>query len=360
MSDRLFVATRKGLFEFRRDGLGGWAIAATSFLGSPVSMILPDARDGALYAALDLGHFGVKLHRSEDGGGSWAELNAPSYAGVGEDMAEPPSLGLLWSLETGGPDEPGALWAGTIPGGLFRSEDRGASWSLIRSLWDQPLRSKWFGGGYDKPGIHSILVDPRDSRRVAIAVSCGGVWETRDGGATWQIGGRGLRNAYMPPDQAQDPATQDPHRMVRCKGAPDNFWIQHHNGIFRADHGIEEWEELAPEHSRFGFAVAAHPERPGSAWFVPAVKDEYRYPADGRLIVTRTTDGGKSFETLTEGLPATPAYDLIYRHGLEVDESGERLAMGSTTGGLWTSDDAGDRWSEVPVRLPPIYAVRFA
>jgi photosystem II stability/assembly factor-like uncharacterized protein len=359
MSDRLFAATRKGLFEFRRMGPTHWEITRTFFLGSPVSMLLADGRDGALYAALDLGHFGVKLHRSEDGGSTWSEVAAPSYAGVDSDVAEPPSLKLLWMLETGGPDEPGILWAGTIPGGLFRSEDRGESWSLNRPLWDDPLRSQWFGGGYDKPGIHSILVDPRDSRRVTIAISCGGVWETRDGGASWRIGGQGIRADYMPPDQAENQATQDPHRMVRCRAAPDSLWIQHHNGIFRTDTGIEGWAQLQPPHSRFGFAVAVHPERPDTAWFAPAVKDEFRYPAEGRFVVTRTTDGGETFETLSEGLPQVPSYDLVYRHGLEVDDSGERLAMGSTTGGLWFSEDGGDRWSEAPARLPPIYAVRF-
>jgi hypothetical protein len=359
MSDRLFAATRKGLFEFRRDGSGRWDVARTSFLGSPVSMLLPDPRDGAIYAALDLGHFGVKLHRSEDGGASWAEIGVPSYAGIDADAAEPPTLKLIWTLETGGPDEPGVLWAGTIPGGLFRSEDRGASWSLVRALWDDPVRSQWFGGGYDRPGIHSVLVDPRDSRRIAIAVSCGGVWETDDAGASWRIGGHGIRADYMPPEQAENPATQDPHRMVRCAAAPDSLWVQHHNGIFRSVAGIGEWTQLDPPHSRFGFAVAVHPERPGTAWFVPAVKDEYRYPADGRFVVMRTEDGGASFDTLSDGLPQVPAFDLVYRHGLEVDESGERLAMGSTTGGLWFSENGGNRWIEAPARLPPIYAVRF-
>jgi hypothetical protein len=356
MSDRLFAATRKGLFEFRRNGRDRWSVARTSFLGSPVSMVLPDPRDGALYAALDLGHFGVKLHRSEDGGASWTEVAAPSYAGVDTDAAEPPALKLVWTLETGGADEPGTLWAGTIPGGLFRSRDRGGSWSLVRSLWDDPRRAQWFGGGYDKPGIHSVLVDPRDSRRIAVAVSCGGVWETRDGGGTWSLGGRGLRAAYMPPEQAGTPEPQDPHRMVRCAAAPDSFWIQHHNGVFRADGGIGEWTELSQS---FGFAAAVHPQRPGTAWFAPAVKDEFRYPADGRVAVLRTTDGGQSFDTLSEGLPQSHAYDLVYRHGLEVDPTGERLAMGSTTGGLWTSEDAGDRWTDVGARLPPVYAVRF-
>ena len=358
MSERLLVATRKGLFEFRADG-EGWTRTRVSFLGSPVSMAMHDPRDGALYAALDLGHFGVKLHRSDDGGESWAEIGCPSYEGVGEGEGAP-SLSLVWALEPGGPDQPGHLWAGTIPGGLFESADRGASWSLVRGLWDDPLREKWFGGGYDKPGIHSICVDPRDSRKVAVAISTGGVWETQDGGATWRIGGAGLRAEYMPPDQAYTPVHQDVHRMVRCRAAPDSLWIQHHNGVFKSTTGIDQWAELKPQPSGFGFAVAVHPERPGTAWFAPAVKDEKRYPVDGRMVVTRTRDGGETFEVLSQGLPQADAYDLIYRHGLEVDETGERLVMGSTTGNLWSSEDGGERWRHISAHLPPIYAVRFA
>jgi hypothetical protein len=358
MSDRLLAATRKGLFEVRRAGAGRWTVERSWFMGSPVSMALRDPRDGRLYAALDLGHFGVKLHRSDDDGTSWREVAAPSYAGVDADAADPPSLKLIWALETGGAD--GVLWAGTAPGGLFRSEDRGESWTLVRGLWDHPLRKQWFGGGYDHPGIHSVSLDPRDPSRIAVAVSTGGVWESEDGGETWAIQGQGLRAAYVPPEQAYEPVNQDVHRMVRCAADPDRLWIQHHNGVFRSTEGAGRWRELEPSTGGFGFAVAVHPGRGDTAWFVPAVKDEFRFPADGRLVVARTRDGGESFEALTEGLPQTHAYDLVYRHGLEVDETGERLAMGSTTGGLWLSEDEGDAWTPAEARLPPVYAVRWA
>jgi photosystem II stability/assembly factor-like uncharacterized protein len=359
MSDRLFAATRKGLFELRRTARGDWRVAATAFMGSPVSMVLHDPRDGALYAGLDLGHFGAKLHRSRDGGASWSEIASPSYAGVDAEAADPPSLKLIWALEPGGPDEPGTLWAGTIPGGLFRSDDSGDSWTLVRSLWDDPRRKQWFGGGFDSPGIHSIAVDPRDSRRLVIAASCGGVWESADGGESWRLGGEGLHADYLPPEESDAPETQDAHRLVRCPAAPDQFWIQHHNGVFRSTGGIDGWTEIKPTHSSFGFAVAVHPDRPEVAWFAPAMKDEFRYPADGRVVVARTRDGGASFDLLTEGLPQEHAYDLIYRHGLDIDLGGERLAMGSTTGGLWFSEDAGDSWACARARLPPVYAVRF-
>jgi photosystem II stability/assembly factor-like uncharacterized protein len=90
------------------------------------------------------------------------------------------------------------------------------------------------------------------------------------------------------------------------------------------------------------------------------MKDEVRMPRDGALCVRRTRDGGETWETLRRGLPACDAFDLVYRHGLAVADTGTRLAMGSTTGGLWASDDAGEAWALVNAHLPPIYAVRFA
>jgi photosystem II stability/assembly factor-like uncharacterized protein len=78
-----------------------------------------------------------------------------------------------------------------------------------------------------------------------------------------------------------------------------------------------------------------------------------------KLIVSRTRDGGKSFDAISAGLPS-PSYDLIYRHALAIDAEGKRLAMGSTTGNLWVSEDGGESWSLVSAFLPPIYQVSFA
>src|SRR5215469_12042553 len=103
MADRLFASTRKGLFEFRRHGKQ-WALANISFLGSPVTGLLRHPADGALYAALDLGHFGVKLHESLNGGQSWSEITTPTYAGIDTEKNDAPSLKLLWILEAGGLD----------------------------------------------------------------------------------------------------------------------------------------------------------------------------------------------------------------------------------------------------------------
>jgi hypothetical protein len=366
MTRKLLVGTRKGLFVLGRQA-GEWRIERAELLGDPVTMVLAEA-DGTLHAAQDMGHFGVKMKRSRDGGVTWEERPVPAYPPKPDDVIDvdpmrntpiPWNVMKVWALE--GSPRSGELWCGTIPGGLFHSRDGGDSWRLVESLWKHPDRKFWVGGGADYPGIHSVLVDPRDPNVVRIGVSCGGLWMTRDGGTTWDCYGQGMRADYAPPDQAYERRGQDAHRLAQCRTAPDHLWIQHHNGIFKSTDGgltCTEIENAKP--SVFGFPVAVHPEEPTTAWFVPGVKDQWRYPVDGALAVSRTRDGGESFEVLRHGLPQQHAYDLVYRHGLDIDADGATLAFGSTTGNLFVSEDQGERWQNVSHYLPPIYCVRFA
>jgi len=366
MSNRLLVGTRKGLFRFDRDERGRWRVARTWFVGDAISIVLSEPGGLRIHAAQGLGHFGVKMQRTVDGGETWSEQAAPAYPPKPDGLEDkepyrgtdiPWSTQLIWALAAGGPGE---LWCGTIPGGLFRSVDGGDSWALVSALWDDPRRQQWMGGGFDFPGVHSICVDPGDPAHVTIAVSCGGVWTTRDRGESWTLIGAGQRNDYMPPERARDPLVQDPHRVIHCPVRPERMWMQHHNGLFVSDDAGENWRELdASAFTRFGFAVAVHPTDPDTAWFVPAAKDEQRVAVDARVVVTRTRDGGESFELLTAGLPQEHAYDLVYRHALDIDDTGERLAFGSTTGSLWISEDGGDHWQTLSTHLPPVSSVGF-
>ncbi len=358
MASTLLVASRKGLFSFKKNG-NDWRAGPPAFLASPVTAVLKDRRDGTIYAALNHGHFGCKFHRSDDDGATWSEFAAPAYPASDDDQAA--TLDLIWTLVPGGSDQPGLIWAGTLPGGLFRSDNRGETWTLITSLWDRPERAKWFGGGYDHPGIHSICVDPRDSRKLTLGVSCGGVWKSDDTGATWRQAGQGLRNDYLPPDLAYDPVSQDPHYIAACANHSDRIWCQHHNGIFVSRDAGETFDEIRDvKPSVFGFGVAVHPDDPDTAWFAPAQKDQCRLPVDGKMVVTRTRDGGKTFESLDKGLPQGASYDLIYRHALTVNADGTQLAMGSTTGNLWLSQTGGENWQQLDGHLPPIAQVAFA
>ncbi|TAL01589.1 MAG: exo-alpha-sialidase [Rhodospirillaceae bacterium] len=372
--DLLYVSTRKGLMMYERNG-AGWKLGDIAFRGQPVTMALPSKDGRTVFAALNLGHFGVKLHRTDDAGKTWTELQPPRFPKqppspkFPPDPNDPPptpssepkgpSVSAIWAMAWGGPA--GHVWAGTTPGGLFHTTDNGVTWRLVESLWDNPERLRWMGGGTVEPALHSISVDPRDHNRVAVAVSCGGVWRTSDSGKTWTIGSNGMINDYMPPNLQGDPVTQDPHLVVQSPSSPEVFWCQHHNGIFHCADDLKTWKRIvgAPV-SSFGFAVAVHPRDGNTAWFVPADKDQTRMPVDGKIVVNRTRDGGKTFDVLRKGLPQENAYDLVWRHGLAVNRDGTLLAMGSSTGGLWVSDNEGDAWTNLSAHLPPIHAVCFA
>jgi hypothetical protein len=365
-ADTLLVATRKGLFTFRREGRG-WQPGGPDFLGRNVSMILSDFRDGAAYAAIEARRAGPKLHRRAPGASGWEEVAVPSFPpgpeGAEPHSSQPPTPGTvlrIWSLEAGPRNRPGELWCGTVPGGLFQSHDSGRKWELIGSLWNQPSRKEWMGGSEAYPGIGCISLDPRDGRRIVACVSIGGAWFTEDRGATWTCRGKGLRADYVPPERAHDPVMQNFHGIARCAARPEVLWGQHQCGSYRSIDGGVSWSEVQVRPSSFGFAVAAHPKDPDTAWFIPLASDKLRVPVNGRLVVSRTRDGGQSFEELSTGLPQAHAYDVVYRHALAVDRTGNRLAFGTTTGGLYVSTSGGDKWSEVTHHLPPVHAVRFA
>jgi photosystem II stability/assembly factor-like uncharacterized protein len=357
-SDRLILGTNKGLLIFEENG-SGWRMTCEAHRAIPVSYAMTDPRTDTLWALLDHGHWGTKLQRSRDKGASWEEVPAPKFPeGAERAPGVPATVSYLWYMKPGGNDQPERLYIGTEPGALFQSDDGGDSFHLVESLWNHPSRpDNWFGGGRDLPGICSICIDPRDSNHVFIGVSVGGVFETRDGGQTWEGRNKGLVACYLPNPSAE--YGHDPHFMLMSPSNPDILWQQNHCGIFRSADGGQTWKDISKPGTPayFGFAIAVDAHDADTAWVVPAIDAEYRMAVDRALCVCRTEDGGETWTELRNGLPQTDAYDLVYRHALDI--SGERLAFASTTGNLYLSNDRGDSWECLYHNLPPVFSVRF-
>jgi hypothetical protein len=355
----LWLGTRKGLLRLEHSK-EGYRLARLSLEGVPVTYAACDPRSESIWACLDHGHWGQKLSRSSNGGEDWEDVVAPKYPeGTQRPNGDAATLRYLWSFQHGGDDQPGRLYFGTEPGGLFRSDDDGASFELVRGLWDHPSHTEkfWFGGGRDTPGIHSILVDPRDSRRLTIAISCAGVFRSDDDGETWEGRNKGMTADFLP-----DPNSsygQDPHLIVRSKADPDVLWQQNHCGIFRSVDDAAEWTNVSETGgpADFGFAIATHDTDARTAWVVPLLSDEKRNAIDGALAVCRTNDGGESWQRLSKGLPQEAAFDVTYRHCL--DTTGDLLAFGTTTGNVFISEDSGESWHCAGSHFPPVYSVRF-
>jgi photosystem II stability/assembly factor-like uncharacterized protein len=365
---QIAIGTRKGLLTYQESN-GQWNIASESHLGARVSYAIRDTRSGLLFACLDHGHWGAKLQRSRDDGKTWEEIPAPKYPEGAELKDDKPAvLRYQWCLEPGAATQPGRLYMGTEPGGLFVSDNDGDSFELVESLWNHDSRKElWVGGGLDEPGIHSILVDPRDPQRISVGVSVAGVFLTTDGGQTWHPRNTGLKADFMPNPDVE--IGHDPHLVVQCADHPDVLWQQNHCGIFRSTDGAETWTRVSEPGAsteddasafgtaHFGFAIAVDPHDGETAWVIPAVSDEVRVAIDRKLCVCRTTDGGRSWVAFHEGLPQSDCYDFAFRHSLDL--SGDRLVFGTACGSLYLSNDRGETWRVLANHLPPIYSVRF-
>ena len=359
MKSTLLLGTRKGFISYQYKN-GKWKAENLSFEGVPVSIAYVDGRTGTWWAALDHGHWGVKLHRSNDRGNSWEEVTAPAYP-EGSEIKDgiPATTRYIWAMASGGKKFPSRIWLGTDPGGLFVSEDAGNNFQLVKSLWDHPTRKGgWFGGGRDQPGIHSIVVDPRNENRIHIGISCAGVFETIDAGKTWHIRNKGMHADFLPDPNAE--TGYDPHILVAAPSNPDILWQQNHCGIFRSTDAAMNWQDIGQTDgpAKFGFAIAVAEDDPDQAWVAPANSDTTRTAIKGALCICRTDDGGKSWKTLTKGLPQENCYDIVYRHALTL--SGDALAFGTTTGNLFLSQDKGESWQVINNYLPMVYSLQFA
>ncbi|MCC6215603.1 MAG: hypothetical protein IT376_12125 [Polyangiaceae bacterium] len=391
MSGRIWVGTRKGTFVVEKAG-GAWRPRLVGHAGTGVNYVARDPFTGRVWALLGHGHWGAKLSISEDGGATWRDApsqvkypegaryiaqdmyeDAASEFGVGWRIStKPATLQKLWMIAFG---PSGAVYVGTIPGGLFVSRDGGDTFELNRPLWSHESRggdlfgdgevtteTKWFGtpaseGGDFAPGIHSIAVHPRDPARLLVAVSTAGVIETTDGGETWRSRNRGMTMEHTPEPEAE--WGHDTHYIDVCAAQPERVWQQNHVGVFHSSDGAQSWKKVsAPAQGvHFGFPVAADETDGRRAWLLPGKSDQQRMTLDGALFVARTEDGGESWTQLRRGLPQENAYDVVYRHALA--SRGGTVAFGSTTGNLYLSEDRGDSWGAVAHHLPPIYSVRM-
>ena len=73
-------------------------------------------------------------------------------------------------MQAGHASEPGVVYAGTQPAGLFRSEDWGQSWQPVDGINRHENRKFWAGTGGGDSCIHSIHVHPDDPKRIFLCV----------------------------------------------------------------------------------------------------------------------------------------------------------------------------------------------
>ncbi|PYC66558.1 glycosyl hydrolase [Micromonospora arborensis] len=359
MATLLAIGTAKGLFlATSGDDRRTWEITGPHFPMTGVYAVAVDTRRSTprLLAGMTSSHFGPSVATSDDLGASWDE---PDQAPVAFPADTGVSLGRVWQLMPAGPDQPDVVWAGTEPSALFKSTDGGRSFELVRSLWDHPHRPQW-EAGFGGQAIHTVLPHPRDPARLLVAMSTGGVYRSEDAGASWAPGNTGIRAYFMPNEWPE--FGQCVHKVARDAGNPERLYAQNHHGVYRSDDDGRTWSSIADGlPSDFGFPMVAHPRRGGMVWTFPLVADSERFPADHRCRVFRSADAGGKWEPLSVGLPEGPFYPAVLRDAMCADEATPGgVYFGTRSGSVYASRDEGDSWSLVAAHLPDVLCVRAA
>ena len=363
----LLVATRKGAFFLDSRPGGDWAVRGPVMLGAEINHIVLDPRDGrTLLMAAHPGHLGPTVYRSSDNGQTWTEASRPPAFPKAEDGKGETVRKTFW-LTPGHASEPGVWYAGISPPALFRSEDGGDTWEGVKGFNEHPNRREWAGIGeeFEIPGgnlLHSIQIDPRDPRHMYVGISVGGVFETRDQGATWEPINKGIVSYFLPDPEAE--FGHDPHCLRIHPMNPDLLYTQTHTGIFRMDREEACWQHIGAampqEVGDIGFPIVLHPRDPNTAWVFPMDGTEIwpRTSPGGRPAAYRTSDGGRTWTRQDGGFPREHGYFTVKRQAMTCD-GGDPLGLylGTTGGQIWGSLDEGHNWVKLADALPEILAV---
>ena len=356
MTDLLAIGTRKGLFLARsEDDRRTWTVGEPHLLAQEVAAVSIDTRrrQPRVLAGIQYGHWGPSVMRSDDLGGSWQETESGAIR-FPEDTGA--ALARVWQLRPDTAGRPDVVWAGCEPHSLWRSTDGGCSFTLVRELWDHPHRPTWepgAGGG----AVHTVLPDPVTDR-VTVAMSTGGVYVSEDGATGWEPRNRGISAVFLPEPPEYG---QCVHKVAVDAGDPARMYAQNHFGVFRTDDGGGSWTSIAEGlPADFGFPIAASPTTPGTAWVVPLVADMQRVPPDGRLRVHRTRDAGATWTELGKGLP-DDSWTAVLRDAFCADDGDPTgLYLGTRDGCVYASADEGDTFTLVAEHLPDVLSVRAA
>jgi len=366
---RVLVGTRKGAFILESDGKRQkWDVSGPHFAGWELYHVKGSPADpNRLYASQCSGWFGQLIQRSDDGGKTWEPVdNKFVYDGVPgthkwyDGTPHPWEFKRVWHLEPSLTD-PDTVYAGVEDAALFRTMDGGKSWQELPGMRGHGTGSGWQPGAGGL-GLHTIILDPKDPKRIFIAISAAGAFRSEDAGATWKAINRGLRSEYIPDPDAD--VGHCVHHMAMHPSRPGVLFMQKHWDVLRSDNAGDLWKEVngnLPDDAGkrgFGFVIDVHAHEPETIYVVPIKSDSQHFPHEGKLRVFRSRTGGNDWEPLTKGLPQSDCYVNVLRDAMAVDSLDSCGVYFGTTGGqVYASADAGDSWNPIVRDLPAVLSV---
>jgi len=384
---RVLVGTRKGAFILTADGKRqDWEVSGPHFAGWELYHVKGSPVDpNRIYASQTSGWFGQIIQRSDDGGKTWFQPGTPpgeTAAPGGMPKSESNKFAYDTSAETGKPltthqwydgtqrnwefkrvwhvepslTDADTVYAGVEDAALFRSTDGGKNWKELPGLRGHGTGPKWQPGAGGMC-LHTVILDPSDSKRIYIAISAAGAFRTDDGGETWKPINRGLYSQYIPEPTAE--IGHCVHHVAMNPKRPGVLFMQKHWDVLRSDNAGDQWHEVSGNlPTDFGFVIDVHAHEPETVYVVPIKSDGEHFPLEGKLRVYRSRTGGNEWEPLTKGLPQRDCYVNVLRDAMSVDSLDKCGVYFGTTGGqVYCSPDAGDTWAPIVRDLPAVLSV---
>jgi photosystem II stability/assembly factor-like uncharacterized protein len=302
----MYVATGDAVVVLAEAG-GQWSARAT--LEGSGAQCLAVGAGGTVYAGSRLGG----VWRSDDRGATWRS------AGLVDRAIHAVAVGPA-----------GEVFAGCEPSALFRSDDGRDDWVELGALRGVPSASSWsYPPRPWTSHVRWIAPDPHDAARLLVGIEAGAVLLTEDGGWTWEDHRPG--------------ADRDPHALAWHPAAPGRAYQAGGGGAAWSRDGGRTWRRAdagRDRHYTWGLALdPADPER----WWVSAASGPWRAHGgrDTRARIYRWDEG--AWSAVTRDLDAFP-YALLYAAGV--------LYAGLGDGTLLRSPDGGETWAELEVDGP--------
>ncbi len=375
---RVLVGTAKGAFILSSDGnREAWNVEGPLFAGWTIYHMKGSKLDpNRIYASQCSDWFGQIIQRSNDGGKTWEQPGGepmPEFTGqpagasnkfvyegsVGTHMwydgtPHPWEFKRIWHLEPS-LTELDVVYAGAEDAALFRSHDGAATWQELPGLRAQ-RGSEWQPGAGGL-GLHTILLDPTNPKRIYVAISAAGAFRTDDGGETWKPINRGLKSKYIPDPDAE--IGHCVHRLALHPSRPEVVFMQLHWNVMRTDNAGDMWTNISGNlPTDFGFPIEVHAHEPETVYVIPIKSDSEHYVHEGKLRVYRSRSGGNEWEPLTNGLPQENCYVNVLRDAMATDTLDEcGIYFGTTGGQVYVSPDGGDHWRAIVHDLPRVLSV---
>ena len=245
------------------------------------------------------------------------------------------------------------VYAASASGGVWKSENAGTTW---KPIFDD----------YGSASIGDIAIDQNNSEIIWVgtgeannrnSVSWGdGIYKSTDGGATFT--NKGLESTHQIARILVHPESSDDV----CVCAIGHLWgYSGDRGVFHSEDGGESWSKMTnglPNDGKTGcidlVRSATDPDVMYAAFYHRLRQPWHFHSGGGEGGIFKTTNGGKAWKKLTNGLPAGPTG----RIGLAIYEANPNIVMAlveaertddltNPGSGIYRSEDGGESWDYV-------------